>query len=122
MNEGDEVVGRWAPLMPSTQEIRQHSNLPIGAEHPINRRTGDLYQYITQSPDAVTNLGGQGAMLTYPGSQPISPAMSQKLSTAQKGRPNPRTVARPVLGVGMADLVYVIGQLAVGIKAAGGYR
>lgn len=117
--EGDEVSGKWAALRPATQDFRENSNLPISPKHPINRRTDDLFDYVTNSPDAVTALPGIGAQLTYPGKTPTNPWVTEKVKTAQKGKARPKTVPRPVLGVGMNDLVYVVGAIALGIKAVG---
>lgn len=117
--EGDEVSGPWAPLRQATQDFRAHSNLPIAPSHPINRRTDDLFDYITNSPDAVMALPGVGAQLTYPGNPPTNPWTAEKVKTAQGGKTKPKTVARPVLGLGMNDLVYVVGALTLGIKKVG---
>lgn len=117
-NEGDDTVGKWAPLQPQTQEIRERLDLPIGPAHPINRRTGELESYITQSDSDVVSAAG-GAQLTYPGNAPTGRAIQQKMETAQKGRSRtPMTVPRPVLGLGITDLAYVIGQLGITIKEA----
>lgn len=116
-SEGDDVSGKWAPLQPATQEIRERLDLPISADHPINRRTGDLEAYITQS-DSDVQAFGMGAQMTYPGKLPGSRALNEKMSTAQTGRAHPSTVKRPVLGLGITDLAYVIGGIAVAIKEA----
>jgi hypothetical protein len=121
LTEGDDVSGAWAPLEPVTQQIRGSSNLPISPDHPINRRTDDLYTYITQSNAEVIPLGSFGAQMTYPGSPPTGPWTAKKVETAQVGRNKPRTVPRPVLGLSMVDLTYVIGALGIGIKKAGGF-
>jgi hypothetical protein len=118
-SEGDDATGKWAALLATTQDIRSHLNLPISPSHPINRRTGELEEYITKSDSDVFPLGMSGAQLTYPGSSPTGRALSEKLSTAQQGRTRPLTTSRPVLGLSMTDLSYVIGALGVEIKAAG---
>lgn len=118
-SEGDEVSGKWAALRPATQDFRLHSQLPISPDHPINRRTDDLYDYVTNSPDAVMAIPGVGAQLTYPGRPASNPWTAEKVRTAQGGKANPRTVARPVIGVGINDLTFVIGAITLGIKAIG---
>lgn len=119
--EGDDVSGKWAPLSPATQEIREGLDLPISGDHPINRRTDDLYTYITKSPDEVMPLGGMGAQLTYPSpSATINPGIEEKMKTAQQGRRNPHTIPRPVLGLGIGDLTYVVGALGIAVRKAGG--
>jgi hypothetical protein len=110
-NEGDDVVGKWAPLKPSTQVIRQsHPEWPVGASHPINVRTGELEQWVTQSN---WNVGPNsvGASLRYPSVKPTG-ELRRKVTTAQRGKDYPSTVARPVLGVNPADLVFVTTRLA----------
>jgi hypothetical protein len=110
--EGDDVVGSWAPLQPATQAIRV--NKGYGADHPINRRTGELERYITGTMGsvAVTPLG---SVLTSPGTPP-SGELADKVSTAQSGRAFPRTVPRPVLGVNERDLAAVLTMLALDIQ------
>src|SRR3954453_12601525 len=65
--EGDDVVGAWAPLKPATVAIRQFSNYPVSGEHPINRRSGELENWVVQGGWRAypTNYG---AAMQYPGS------------------------------------------------------
>ena len=107
-SEGDDVSGKWEPLKESTIEFREHMGL--GA-HPINRRTGELEEYITQGNGRIiaTPLG---ASLAYPGTDTVSQHLTNKVKTAQSGKKYPRTPARPVLGVDEKDLAYVVTQLA----------
>jgi hypothetical protein len=113
--EGDDVTGKWAPLMPATQEIRSSGEWPVGAAHPINRRTGELEQWITGSQGTVV-AHTLGATLTYPGNKTTKRSILQKMETAQRGRAKPKTVARPVLGVNERDLSYVVTMLAFHVK------
>src|SRR5687768_2482194 len=82
--EGDDVTGRWRPLADSTVDIRSRMDLPISGEHPINRRTDDLYDHITASPDDVFPIPG-GAQLTYPGVAATG-WLEEKVKTAQSGK------------------------------------
>lgn len=109
--EGDDVVGKWAPLKPATRMIRANNpNWPVGPDHPINVRTGELEDWVTQSAwDA--HPTGMGATLKYPSKNPTG-ELRKKVVTAQKGKAFPSTVARPVLGVNPADLVFVTTRLA----------
>ena len=66
-NEGDDVAGMWAPLTPATQQIR--AQLGYGPTGPINRRTGELENYITQTPGLLT-YDGMGASIIMPGVEP----------------------------------------------------
>lgn len=118
-NEGDDAVGKWAPLQPSTMEFRENDG--HGASHPINKRTGELENYITGVGADTTSLPGL-ATLTFPDPDTkMSPALQQKMKTAQEGRSNPRTVARPVLGLGEKDLVTVLTQLAFHVREWKGF-
>lgn len=105
-DEGDDAVGTWEPLKQSTVMIRGQRY----GEHPINRRTGELEDYITQSPGDAHELGS-GAVLVYPGNK-ASGELLQKVETAQRGKPSPSTVPRPVLGMNETDLAFVLGGLA----------
>ncbi len=102
--EGDDVTGKWAPLKYPTTLIRQ--SLGYGPAHPINRRTDDLYNYVTQTKGGVA-LTAMGATLNAPGVMPSSNELRFKVATAQSGRNYPPTVARPVLGINETDHVAV---------------
>lgn len=111
-NEGDDAVGKWAPLKPATEGIR--SSQGYGSAHPINRRTGELEDYIRNTPGSVL-IHPAGANLTYPGT-PASGELADKVSTAQGGRANPPTLPRPVLGMNTTDLAAVLTMLAYEIQ------
>jgi hypothetical protein len=117
--EGDDVVGRWAPLQPATVDIRESQG--YGGDHPINKRTGQLEEYITKGNVWVTTSAGVG-MLQYPKGVPTDKALQQKMSTAQRGRTSPKTVARPVLGLNEKDLSVVLTMLAFHIETEGRYH
>jgi hypothetical protein len=119
-SEGDDVSGPWAPLSPATQMIRAEGPWAVSGDHPINRRTGELENWVAQGtwfayPDTL------GASLTYPAGEPVG-ELREKMEVAQRGRPQslgpdkPRTVARPVLGVNEADLAFVMTALAMDIQ------
>jgi hypothetical protein len=115
--EGDDVSGAWLPLAPATQAIREASNYPVAGDHPINRRSGELEDWVTQGgwnsyPTAL------GASLQYPARQPTG-ELRVKVETAQKGKVNPRTPPRPVLGVNETDLLFITAAYAMAIEAAG---
>lgn len=108
--QGDSAVGgRWKPLLPATQSIRE--SLGYGATSPINKRTGTLESYITESNGLSLELAGEGSQFTYPGADPTDAELIDKVATAQKGRNFPPTVARPVLGLDEIDLAYVTAAL-----------
>lgn len=102
-DEGDDVVGRWAPLRPSTENIRRRQG--FGARHPINVRTGRLFRFVKTSRV-------NGTTLTMPGLRP-DPILRSKLTVAQiggyppigrMGRPAPAP-PRPVLGLNDNDRI-----------------
>lgn len=113
-NEGDDAVGKWAPLKQSTVDIRQSQGYGAG---PINYRTGELEEFITGSGNSVIPTPW-GAELTFPGASPIG-EMEEKVSTAQQGKGYPSTVPRPVLGLSETDLVFVLTALAFHIEGTG---
>jgi hypothetical protein len=114
--EGDDVTGKWAPLQQTTQDIRE--SYGYGGDHPINKRTGELEEYITQGQVWVTTGAGVG-MLQYPKGVPSTKQLRAKLSTAQQGRTSPQTVARPVLGLNEQDLSVILTMLAFHIEHEG---
>lgn len=114
--EGDDVSGKWAPLQQATVEIREHAGFE-GAR-PINKRTGELEQYITQSQIGVVSAPGVGVM-TYPNNEPNSAGLRQKVQTAQAGRTTPKTQPRPVLGLNEKDLGVVLTMLAFHVQHEG---
>ncbi len=108
-SEGDEVSGRWAPLETSTQEFRSNGPWGVGPSHPINRRSGDLEEYITKSNSSIVT-GADSAIMYYPDTAPTGP-LKEKVETAQGGKAKPKTPARPVLGLGANDLLYTMEAL-----------
>lgn len=115
--EGDDVTGQWAPLQQTTVEIREKSGFP--GPNPINKRTGELEAYITEGQVGVVASPGLG-VLTYPDNPPRTKAIREKVKTAQRGRPQPSTVARPILGLNERDLSEVMVMLALFVQSGGG--
>lgn len=115
-SEGDDVSGKWAPLQESTIEIREHAGFE-GA-HPINKRTGELEAYITEGQIGIT-AGPGFASMRYPDNPPATKSLKQKVETAQRGRSNPNTVARPILGLNERDLAQVVTMLAFHVQGTG---
>lgn len=108
-DEGDEASGKWAPLLPATVAIRAaNPDWPVGGEHPINKRTGEMEAWVTGG-SFMAMPHALGATLRYPGRAP-SGELARKVETAQKGRG--RAVPRPVLAVDQADLLFVVTRLA----------
>lgn len=111
-NEGDDVSGKWAPLLPSTMLVRSYiaDQYGIAPDHPINRRTGDLQDFMTSGIGVFSALDG-GGILSFPGKNARG-EMKDKIQTAQRGKQFPRTVPRPVLGLGEKDLMFVVMSLS----------
>jgi hypothetical protein len=115
-NEGDDVTGPWAPLHPATVAIRESLPYQIGGEHPINRRSGELEEWVTEG-NYFPYPTGVGATLQYPSKTP-SGELRTKMQRAQVGDPTVNTVARPVLGVNEKDLLFVLTALAAAVEVA----
>lgn len=112
-DEGDDATGRWQALSEPTQDWRV--NYGFHPSHPINRRTGQLEDYIMSSPARVVATKGF-ADLTWPAAPPSNPITAKKLRVAQRGWDNPRTPSRPVVALGESDLVHTLTQLAFHIQ------
>lgn len=113
-SEGDDASGPWAPLKPYTVQVREEGNWPVSGEHPINRRTGELENWVVGSGwDAYPTAAG--ATLRFPGTKP-SGELRDKVQTAQHGRTNPSTVPRPVLAVNETDLLFTLTAFAAAVK------
>lgn len=110
--EGDDVVGAWQPLREATWAWREKQNVP--PRHPINRRTGELEDYITGGTGWVLPHT-LGATLRTPAKPPSNKELRDKVETAQIGRDQPRTVPRPVMGMNEQDLTFVLEALALHI-------
>lgn len=101
--EGDSASGKWEELLfPETHDIREAKGFPRA--HPINRRTGELQDWVLTAGGTVSPFGsGDGAILTWP-DLPTSDELRTKYDTAQRGKPNPYTPPRPVVAMDMVDL------------------
>lgn len=114
-SEGDDAVGKWAPLRESTQDIR--AQLGYGPAHPINVRTGELEDYITGGPNRLT-VAPWGAALNFPNGNTAGDLLS-KVEIAQVGGGERNVVPRPVLGLSEVDLAFVLSALASHVETAG---
>lgn len=117
--EGDDAVGQWAPLKETTRWIRANGRNrgewpDISPAHPINVRTHDMETYITQGRGDVL-VTGASASLFYPQRRtPTRKGLDRKVRRAQTGGGN--TVPRPVLGVSLTDLNFIVTKLAFFIQ------
>ncbi len=114
--EGDDASGPWAPLAPATVQIRAagiaRGEWPgISPEHPINRRTGDMEDYITNGIGEVASSPAS-TTLFYPRRRPtVKKGMDKKIKNAQTG--TGKMNKRPVLAVGERDLQFVVSELSM---------
>lgn len=116
-SEGDSASGKWKPLTDYTNKDRQKQG--FSAAHPINVRTGQLRDFITNQDGDISQTGIAGTMrLDMPGGTSDDELLS-KLETAQLGRdpnPNPKfnpVPARPVMALDRLDLDFVMTELFV---------
>ncbi len=119
--EGDDASGKWAPLKPTTVKIREAGVVSgdffgISGSHPINVRTHDMEQYITQGTGDITHEGTGNTSLHYPHKSPPG-ALKTKVRRAQVGGGN--TVPRPVLAVNATDMFAIMSYLAYFIQGYG---
>lgn len=105
--EGDSASGKWAPLREATQNWRSYYG--FGEDHPINKRTGALEEYITRGKPEVFEEP-TGATLMFPG--PTNNTwLTKKMERAQAG--DSTTVARPVLAFDTNDVAAILVSLSV---------
>lgn len=107
-SEGDRKSGAWAPLHDATVDIRRALGYP--GSSPINRRTDELYDFVTTSNDI--SAGSDWAQMDLPGTPP-NEVVRQKLETAQRGSDNNPlgygpTTTRPVLAVDQTDMAELL--------------
>lgn len=104
----------WEPLHDATNAIREQDG--YSPEHPINERTGELREWLTNSHGDVAP-GLDGAELTWPSEG--DPDAERKLQVAQQGSkrgenplfPSSATNPRPVIGAGEVDLAILLALL-----------
>lgn len=108
--EGDAASGKWEELLfPETHNFRESQGFP--PDHPINRRTGELQNWVTNAGGTATPFGsGDGAILTWP-ELPTEDELRTKYDTAQRGKPNPYTPPRPVVAMDLIDLDFALEAL-----------
>lgn len=102
--EGDDAVGRWAPLSKATRGIRKklarYYGWPIQPAHPINQRSGELRSFVIGTQDL--RRSESEATLTVPRVS-SSRRLNDKMRAAQTGTPTGRKLARPVVGLSERD-------------------
>lgn len=118
---GDSASGKWLPLSAATENIRrwgiERGIWPgINPSTPINKRSGELEEYITNGNGSL-NMNAAETVLKYPQESEPAGKLGSKVRTAQAGRG--RTPARPVLAVDATDLGLVVRGLADYIMRGG---
>jgi len=100
--------GAWQPLSEVTIADRVEQGFGPG---PINERTGQLRDFITDSPGEVRVLATL-AVLTYPGPLP-SGELGRKVKTAQQGGTfsGHSVPARPVMEIDETDMLFTMSAL-----------
>lgn len=120
MTQGDDASGRWAPLTETTQKFRRfyakRDGLKIQPDFPINERTTQLRDYVTQSFDILKTE--QSARLAIPSTKTSGYGrfISRKLRHAQLGGiglNGDRFPARPVAVISGKDK-QVIDAMTIG--------
>lgn len=116
--EGDDVTGAWQPLAVATHGFRAAGRAQglwsVGDANPINVRTHELENYITQG-NGFAYPHTTGATLQFPKPSGKS-SIREKMKTAQQGKAFPRTPPRPVIGMNDRDVLFVISTLAFHVK------
>lgn len=107
----------WKPLAEQTREERRL--LGFGGAHPINKRTGEMEEWVTTADSRVSGASGD-MLLEWPGNMPEGELFT-KIETAQKGRKksNSYTPARPVIRFSEIDFAHLMSQLALQMKPGG---
>lgn len=101
--QGDRASGKWMPLAQSTIARREKKGyVPI----KINERTGVMRRWIEQAPGSIKAVK-YAAILEWPG-KPFISTTARKLKTAQFGKKEPWTWARPIVAFDSADLLTIL--------------
>lgn len=105
--EGDSASGQWAALKWPTQVTRVL--MGYFPDHPINVRSGNLRDWMVANDGEITKISAASAQLTWPGD--VGGELEAKFTTAQAGKGDPPTVARPVAAADDADLMWILSGL-----------
>lgn len=102
-SEGDKASGgAWEQLSEASQHWRKWGG--FDPQHPINKRTGKLEDFVTKGMPEVAE-GATSAILSFPGAT-ADFIMERKMTVAQAG--DSRTPARPVLGIDSTDVEFIL--------------
>jgi hypothetical protein len=114
--QGDDASGSWPELADYT--VYDRINLGYGAG-PIQVRTQDLEDYITETPGDIF-ITQAGARMVFPGSGATQAnKLKYKVGSAQKGNVRTGAPPRPVLAANEVDLEYFLTQFSEHIIATG---
>lgn len=115
-SEGDTKSGDWPALTQATERIRESLGFP--PSHPINQRTGELLQFVSQHREF--HVAPQMASMDIPG-KPQTASVEYKLLHAQLGTavnpmiPGAVTPPRPVLAYDAGTMEVLLKLLQVHI-------
>jgi hypothetical protein len=115
-DQGDDASGTWKELSEVSTKFREAAG--YGGQGPINVRTGEMKSWLMDVGGETVMIGG-GALYTFPGTAPYDTATAEKFKTAQSGKSDPYTVARPVVAMSATDMLEIMGHLHVFITAFG---
>lgn len=117
ITEGDDASGKWRPLTETSERFRAWAarkyGLPIKADHPINRRTGQLKNWVMRSYK-IEQFGYAGAQLQMPGTRSSDRWLEQKYRHAQQGgftRWYSGFGPRPVMAINQRDNTAITSSL-----------
>jgi hypothetical protein len=112
-HQGDRKSGHWPDLSDATQNIRSQEG--FGPDWPVNIRTEEMFNEVTESADFSAGMASAEMML--PGRGLHGPVV-EKLATAQLGKSGNKmsanfgpTPPRPVLAVDETDLEVLLERL-----------
>lgn len=116
--QGDDASGRWEPLSAATIDMRTRMGYGAG---PINRRTGRMYEWLTNDAGDLEVLG-EGLFYTWP---QVPGGMAERFETAQQGSEETGAPARPVVAADGDDLMSIMEAVGnwvydyAGLRASG---
>lgn len=109
----------WRPLAQATREER--ILMGYNGAHPINVRTGDMEDWVTNADSHVFGMTGD-MTLEWPGSMPEG-ELYDKIQTAQMGKKDNQyggyTPPRPVIRFSEVDFAHLMANLALQMKPGG---
>lgn len=107
----------WTPLSDATESWRGSYHYESGNDSP-NKRTGKLEDFIRGALPSVL-VTEDTTTLFYPGNEPDDKWTAEKYRTAQRGKPQPKTPPRPIIGLNQDDYIFIETVLEAHINGRG---